>query len=249
MEKYFKIISGLLAFAIYFLLLGLLLNYFNHKSHRKPIHFVKKNDNRITVALSKPSEEKRVDTAKLPRKKKEDLAEKKEHKKKAIPKISKKVQKSVKKKEKPRDKKRTKKIVKKKERKRNKTSKKKINVNSLFKKIDDKQPVKNSHNVTKNKSIKNDRNRDRGIRNAYFAKIEETLQNWPAQSEFAGQRVKVWLRIRNDGSFEFRLLSPSNNEDFNTGLIQYLQQLQRIGFEPHQNSKAYELNVEFVAKE
>jgi protein TonB len=97
--------------------------------------------------------------------------------------------------------------------------------------------------------MKNERDRDRGIQNAYFAKVEKALQNWPSQSEFAGQTVKVWLRINRDGSFQFRLLSASNNEDFNSGLIQYLRQLQRVGFDPHRNSKPYELNVEFVAKE
>ena len=251
MEKYFKLFSGVLAFFVYFFLLGLLINYFNHHTHRKAVHYVEKNDKRITVSLSEPParQKKQAETPKPKNKsatiKKPEpkVTEKPKHKPKPIP---------VKKVKKPLKKENKKVVQKRSKRKKAKTksvSKKKVDVSNLFDKVNERKPrIKNSRRSNK-RSMKNEKDRDRGIQNAYFAKVEKVLQNWPSQSEFAGQTVKVWLRINRDGSFQFRLLSASNNEDFNSGLIQYLRQLQRVGFDPHRNSKPYELNVEFVAKE
>jgi len=247
MEKYFKIFSGVLAFFVYFALLGLLINYFNHHTHKKAIHYVEKNDKRITVSLSEPLAKQKKQTETPKAKPKPKVVEKPKPKieEKPKPKHTAKPEKPIKKK--------IKKVIRKrsiKEKPKAKsTPKKKVNVNNLFDKINEKKPRRNNVKRSNRQSMKNERDRDRGIKNAYFAKVEKVLQGWPSQSEFAGQTVKVWLRISRDGSFQFRLLSASSNQDFNSGLIQYLRQLQRIGFDPHQNTKAYELNVEFIAKE
>ncbi len=247
MEQYFKIISGILAFFVYFALLGLLFNYFNHHTHKRAIHYVEKNDKRITVSLSEPlvKQNKQAETTKQKQKPKVMVKPKPRIEEKPKPKHAAKPVKPIKKK----IKKVTHKSSKREKPKAKSMPKKKINVNNLFSQINEKKPNRKYIKHSNKQSLKDERDRDHGIENAYFAKVEKVLQGWPSQSEFAGQTVKVWLRISRDGSFRFRLLSASNNQDFNSGLIQYLRQLQRIGFDPHQNTKAYELNVEFIAKE
>ena len=237
MENRFNLISGALAFLVYFVLLGLLLTYFNHHTKKKSVHYADKSSKAIAVSLS-PSPN-RVDRAKKsskPKKKsqaktkpKEILKPKKTASQKKIKSVSPKPSKTI---------------------KRNKKKpEKKIKMSKLFDKINEKKPIEKKEKKTTKKRLKKEKGQDRGVKNAYFARVERMLQNWPSQSEFAGETIRVWLKIRQDGTFEFRLLSASNNEDFNTGLIQYLKQLQRVGFDPHRHSKAYELNVEFVAKE
>jgi len=235
-------ITGILAITIYFMMVGLLFYYFNHHSDKKNIHFVKKNSDRIMVSLpaskgsssSKSKQEKRVTRDRHKK------IEKKREKKKKIIKKKKVKKKKVKKK----------KIVKKKSIvKKNRTKKrvdkkrKREKVSSLFDKVNDKKPK--GSNSQKNSQKK----QDKGIENVYFANVEDILQGWNAQSEFAGESAKIWVKIQRDGSFKFKLTKPSNNLEFNRGLIEYLRQLQKIGFDPHNNSKAYELNIEFIAKE
>jgi len=238
MENRFNLISGALAFLVYFVLLGLLINYFNHHTKKKSIHYADKSSKAIAVSLSpSPNKVDRAKKSSKPKiqsqakaKPKEILKPKKTAPEKKTKSVSPKPSKIIKsiKKEKP---------------------KKKIKVSKLFDKINEKKPIEKEKKKITKKRLKKEKGQDRGVKNAYFARVERMLQNWPSQSEFAGETIKVWLKIRQDGAFVFKILSASNNEDFNTGLIQYLQQLQRIGFDPHRHSKAYELNVEFVAKE
>ncbi|DAB40691.1 MAG TPA: hypothetical protein CFH81_04140 [Sulfurovum sp. UBA12169] len=98
-------------------------------------------------------------------------------------------------------------------------------------------------------SLKIQKNSDSGVENAYFAKVEKILQGWPAQSEFAGEKAKVWFKVQVDGSFQFRIITGSSAPGFNEGLEAYLTQLQKIGFGPHQGGRPYELDVEFEANE
>ncbi len=79
--------------------------------------------------------------------------------------------------------------------------------------------------------------------------MERLLRGWPAQANFAGEEIDVILTIRNDGSFDYRIVRRSNNEEFNHALESYLRQLQRIGFGPHNRSRPYEIEVKFVAHE
>ena len=98
-------------------------------------------------------------------------------------------------------------------------------------------------------SIKVQKPSDRGVENAYFAKVEEKLKGWPAQSEYAGEKAKVWIKVEPSGAFKFKVITASGNEAFNSGLMAYLKQLQIIGFGKHKGNRAYELDVEFVATE
>ena len=96
-------------------------------------------------------------------------------------------------------------------------------------------------------SLKVQKHSDRGLENAYFALIEEKLKGWPAQSEYAGEMAKVWLKVKPSGHFIFKVVTASANEDFNIGLVAYLKQLQGLGFGPHKGNRPYELDVEFIA--
>ena len=245
MYKHLKLLSGTAAFVIYFIILAILINYFNHHSRKKPIHYVKKNENRISVAIASGTP------------KKESIKSKKTRKAKAKPKTKEKPKykktrknKSESKKKRETEKKKTDKTKKEKKEHKKEKSKPKSNLKNLFGNIKEKKPPKEKKKVPKkDQRKKGKKNRDKGIENAYFAKVENVLQNWPAQSEFAGEKIKVWLRIKQDGSFTFKVLSASGNDLFNEELINYLKQLQKIGFGRHSNSKPYELNVEFIAKE
>jgi protein TonB len=268
-----QLFSGILAFFVYFSLLALLFYYFNYHSASNSLHYVEKNDNRIEVAMGaqekKKASKKKSASKKSPTKKKP----KPQPDKKPLPKPEPKAVEPEPKKEeepKPTDKPRLlekqKPIEKPKPKPKPKPEpKKKPEPKSLFDnvdtdkpKVDEKQEVaeesveqkeKISENKKKSDSLKNVKNSDMGVVDAYKAKIEKKLQDWPAQSEFAGETLVMRLKIYPDGTFEFKILTPSNNEDFNNGLVQYLQQLQRIGFDSHSNGKPYEFDVEFIAKE
>ena len=98
-------------------------------------------------------------------------------------------------------------------------------------------------------TIKTEKKSDKGTKNIYFAEVKERLMSWPAQSEYAGEKATVWLKIKPNGDFIFKVLTGSSRRDFNEGLIAYLEQLKQFGFGAHKGSRAYELNVEFVATE
>ena len=247
-------ISGVLAVGIYIALIGVLIFYFNTREEIKPKHFVKKNEERIRISMSSPTDlttktlnksVKKQEKPKQPKKvvKKETVKKEKTVKKKVIKeKVVKKPKKVQKKEEKP------------------KTVKKVNKPKSLFdnvktkkqptepKKVVKKQDTPKKSSISTN-SQKQQKHSDRGIENAYLASIEKKLYGWPAQSQYAGQKAKVWLKVKSSGKFEFRVITASGNPDFNAGLIAYLKQLQKIGFGPHKSKRPYELNVEFVATE
>jgi len=265
-KKSSKLISGMLAFGVYFTIIGLLLFYFNTREEKKSVHYVKKDEHRIKVALSAPKKDKKPKVKPKPRPK---FKPKHKPKQKIKPKIKPKSKKEVKKKiikekvVKKSMKKKDENLTKPKKRKtldlfaNVKISKKKNiieitdePVKTTFKndliKVSD-RPKSASERISS--SLKIQKNSDSGVENAYFAKIEEKLKGWPAQTEYAGEMAKVWFKVQPNGSFEFKVITASNNEAFNTGLIAYLKQLQRLGFGHHKGGRAYELDVEFVATE
>ena len=253
-----KLIPGALAIGIYLLVIGLLIFYFNTRSEEKSKHYVKKDEHRIQVALSTP---KKAQKQKVKPKKKLKPKPKVKPKPKKVAKKKVIKEKIVKKK----------KIVKKDV---NKTKpKKKSSAKNLFAnikapkkknliKVSDTpvktKPKNNLIKVTDNKisasqrissSLKNQKSSDSGVENAYLAKVQSMLEGWPAQSEYAGEKVKVILYINPTGFFEFKLKTASNNQNFNEGLTEYLMQLQDIGFGRHKGKRTYNFEAEFIAKE
>ena len=259
-----KLIPGVLAIGIYFLVIGLLIFYFNTRSEEKSKRYVKKDEHRIQVALSAPKKSEKPKVVK----KKPKVKEKK--KPKVKPKVKPKPKKVVKKKvikEKVR-----KKPVKKKDqnitkpKKRNKAKDLFANVKTPKKKniikVSDTpiktKPKNNLIKVTENhktaserinSSLKNQKSSDSGVENSYLAKVQSMLEGWPAQSDYAGEKVKAILYINPTGFFEFKLKTVSNNQDFNEGLTEYLMQLQDIGFGRHKGERTYNFEAEFIAKE
>ena len=276
------LIAGALAFGIYFTLIALLLFYFNSRDEKKAVHFVKKNEDRIRVSMSAPTQKKEakkeVKKAAKPKPKPEPKPEpKKVVKPKPEPKPKKVVKEKVVEKKVVEKKVIKEKVVKKvKPPKKtddvNKTKPKKVNKpKDLFANVSSKKHVEKPKQTPKsaapstepNKiaqekasaskllfdSLKQQKSSDKGIENAYLALIEEKLRGWPAQSEYAGEKAKVWIKVEPSVSFVFKVISASGSQAFNEGLEAYLTQLQRIGFGRHKAERAYELDVVFEAKE
>jgi len=133
------------------------------------------------------------------------------------------------------------------------TKKSKPNVSSLFKKIPTssikQDSAENKKAGNSGKSL-NKVNRGQGEVNKYFAKVQRMLKGWPAQSNFAGEKVRVKLTIYSSGLFDYKILSRSLNPEFNEALTNYLEQLKKLGgFGPHTNPKPYNIIVEFIAKD
>ncbi len=130
-----------------------------------------------------------------------------------------------------------------------KNTPKKPNIDKLFGSVDNIKPKIKSDKPQGNsgKSLLK-KNKSPGIKNAYFAKVQQTLMGWPAQSNFAGEMVVVELKIYPTGLFEYKILRQSLNPEFNSALKNYLEQLKRVGFGPHSNPKPYKIIVKFKAK-
>ncbi len=223
MKDNFKIISGVIAVGVYFLLISLILYYFNYRSSTKSVHYVAKNTNSISVTLT---------TKKLSKPKPKEKR-KKQHVKKVR---NTKTTKSNKIKY-------TKKV---KQEKKAKPIKAKELFASVKTKIKKNNKSKGKQQKT-NKSIKKSKSNDKGKVNKYFANIEEKLKGWPAQANFAGETISITLKVYKSGSFEFEINKLSSNTDFNESLLAYLKQLQSIGFGTHSSKKPYQIEVEFVA--
>ncbi len=254
-----KLIPGAMAIGIYLAVLGLLLFYFNTRTEEKVKNYVKKDEHRIQVALSssKPkSVSKKKEKAKPKKKvKKKSTAKPKPSKKKRVIKEKIVKKKAVKKK-----------VVKKTKPKKNNTKDLFANVKvpkkkNIIKVTDKPVKAKPKQNLIKvsdtpasaseriNNSLKNQKNKQSGVENAYLEKVQSMLEGWPAQSEYAGEKVKVLLYIQPSGFFEFKIKSASRNPDFNRGLTEYLEQLQEFGFGRHNGGRTYNFEAEFIAKE
>ena len=233
MRDTFKLISGGIAIGIYLIITGMVLYYFNYRSSEKPVHYVKKNSDAIAVSLSAP---KAVNVAKK--------------KKKTLPPKPKKPPKKVRNITAPK--------VQAQQSKRAKKKVKKIQAKSLFSSVH--TPKANKEKQTKQKaaqadsahsaeSLKKRSQKDKGVENAYFASVQEKLQGWPEQANFAGEQIAVLLTVYSSGRFDFKVKRLSSNSEFNEALIAYLKQLQSIGLGKHSNPKPYQIEVEFEATE
>lgn len=136
----------------------------------------------------------------------------------------------------------------------------KVEIKSKSKKINKEEPKKVPQKTTNTKEVlsasqrirntlKNQKSSDSGIENAYFHKVQSMLENWPAQSDFAGEKASVSISVKPTGQFTFKVTSASNNAAFNQGLKDFLRQLQRLGLGRHHANRSYTFNVEFIAKE
>ncbi|ADV45721.1 TonB C-terminal domain-containing protein [Nitratifractor salsuginis] len=224
-----KITAGVAAVAIYLALILLLLYYFGYHHSSKSTHFVTKNRAGITVSLAGvPSPQAAPKShPKTTRKKRVTKPRKAEKHQKAL---------------------KTKKAHKAPEAK-------KPDARRLFSHVKKPHPKKRvqkqssgaaGSKKTGEHTLKKSQGSS-GVENAYLAKVERLLKGWPAQANFAGEEIDIRLTIYPDGRFDYRILKLSANPDFNHELINYLKQLQGIGFGPHSHGKPYDIEVKFIA--
>ena len=239
MKDEFRLISGVAAVGIYLCLVAVVLYYFNYRSSEKAVHYVKKNSHVMAVSLASGNQLKRKEKKQSSQKK----VREKPKKIRNITSVNKRKQKSKKAKNPP----------------------KKVKAKSLFSSVKTPADSRKKTNKKEHKKInkgekksasqkvadamKRAEHRDKGIENKYFASVEEKLRGWPAQANYAGEQISVWLKVYPSGSFEFKIQKLSANSDFNEALIAYLKQLQEIGLGSHRNPKPYQIEVSFEATE
>jgi TolA protein len=103
--------------------------------------------------------------------------------------------------------------------------------------------IKNTHQSGR----VSDRNRERGVENAYIAKVQRRLNNWHAQSNYKGESAKIKLVIKSSGHFRFTILRSSSGS-LSAGLTEFMNQLNSMGLGRHDRSTPYNINVTFRAK-
>ena len=294
-----KIVSGIVALAIYLSIVFLVLFFYNiHQTKAK--NYVEKNSDRVTVTLvnsdktvfnrsdkvSTPKKPAPVVKKKIPKKHipkkvepKKVVPKKIERASKPIPKpkrvvVPKKPKKTVPKKIVP--KKHTpKKVVPKKPKKiKVHPAKKKIpkkpkkSAKDLFSSIKTrtpvkkvpkkrpKQPVHHRPSSIKHNSSITDRirathqsgrvsnvNRERGVENAYIAKVKQRMNNWNAVG-MRGQWVTINLTIFQSGRFKYRASGVSGA--MRESLTQYMKRLNSMGgLGRHTKSTPYSIQVRF----
>ena len=89
-------------------------------------------------------------------------------------------------------------------------------------------------------------NRDKGIKNAYIAKVKRHMNNWHAAPAHKGKRVTIALTIYNSGKFSYRIIQGSGS--IRGSLSQYLNQLKKIGLGRHSKSTPYSIKVSFIVR-
>ncbi len=85
-------------------------------------------------------------------------------------------------------------------------------------------------------------NRDKGIENAYIARVKQHMNNWEAVG-MKGQWVTVHLTIYNSGKFRYTTSGVSGS--MRASLKRYLDTLNRMGLGRHKKSTPYSIQVRF----
>ena len=113
-----------------------------------------------------------------------------------------------------------------------------------------KEPNSIKHNMSITDRIKathqsghlSNANRDKGIENAYIARVKRHMSNWNPVG-MKGQFVTVNLTIYNSGKFRYTTSGVSGS--MRTSLTRYLDTLNRIGLGRHKKSTPYSIQVRF----
>ncbi len=302
-----KLISGIAAVGIYFLLILIVL--YNYNIHdKKAKNYVEKNSNRVTVTLvnsnktvlnkkSKVSNNTKPKIAtpllapipkkQIPHKRPVEIKEPikikknsiiKERTRQAQIKKNKEVkerakQAQIKKNKEVKERAKQARIKKNKEAKerarqaqikKNKEAKERDRRKNLFASVNTKSPTKHKepaphsrikHNSSAADRIKNthqsgqtsDRNREKGVQDAYKAKVQRQLNNWNAQSSYKGHTAVIKLTISSSGHFRYTI-TRSSSASMSTGLKSFLKQLNRMGLGRHTRSRPYVFSVTFKAR-
>jgi len=117
-----------------------------------------------------------------------------------------------------------------------------------------KHPVKEPSHIKHNSSVTDaikathqsgrvsNANRERGIENAYIARVKRHMQNWDAVG-MKGQWVSIHLTIYNSGKFRYTVSGV--NGPMRSSLKRYLDTLNRMGLGRHKKSSPYSIQVRF----
>ena len=117
-----------------------------------------------------------------------------------------------------------------------------------------KRPVKQTSSIKHNSSVTDrikathqsgrtsNANREKGIENAYIAKVKRHMMNWNAVGA-KGQWVTVHLTIYNSGKFRYTTSGVSGS--MKSSLKRYLDTLNRMGVGRHKKSSPYSIQVRF----
>ena len=116
-----------------------------------------------------------------------------------------------------------------------------------------KQPSSVKHNMSITDRIKathqsgrvSNANRDKGIENAYIARVKRHMNNWNPVG-MKGQWVTVHLTIYNSG--KFRYTASGVNGSMRASLKRYLDTLNRMGLGRHKKSTPYSIQVRFKVR-
>jgi protein TonB len=201
-------------------------------ARERAVHYVEKNSQSIEVSLA---EGKRIRKS-APKSKVDKKARKRVEKKRR------KKPRPAKKRESNRKRESGERIAKKSNRRKNPDTR------SLFSNISRESRLKESTPAAKgSKSMKKSSKAGKGVVDRYLARVERTLKGWPAQVNFAGEEIDVYLKIYASGRFEYKILKFSDNREFNDALVAYLDTLRRSGFDPHDRKRPYEIEVKFIA--
>ncbi len=85
---------------------------------------------------------------------------------------------------------------------------------------------------------------------AYLSQLYELFhKTWQPEAFYAGAHATIQFEIASDGTFNYHLLRPSDNQAFNQSLIEYLEQMKAKGFPPLTRNRDLVIDVEFKAKE
>ena len=240
-----KFLSGLLAVGIYFGIIALVFYYFAYHSKQAPKHYVTQNAKSIAVSLSPPRQTKQA--RKTPRPARTKPPETKRSHTRPKPIVTKKTVPI-----RPKPKRKPTKKVKAKSLFAHVKTGQKSHPKSKPKKAKSTPSSRHRAGKTTGKSsdqaLKQQKARDKGIENRYLAGVQNKLYGWPTQSNFAGATFTIGLTIYPDGRFEYVVIQPSSNPEFNRTIRQYLAQLKSSGFGPTPHGKKYEFKVEIVAK-
>ncbi len=125
------------------------------------------------------------------------------------------------------------------------------------KKTPTKRPAKRPSSIKHNSSVTDrikathqsgrtsNANRDKGIENAYIAKVKRHMMNWNAIGA-KGQWVTVRLTVFNSGKFRYTASGVSGV--MMNSLKQYLNTLNRMGLGRHKKSSPYSIKVRFKVR-
>jgi len=102
--------------------------------------------------------------------------------------------------------------------------------------------IKSSHQSGRTSNA----NRDKGIKNAYIAKVKRHMNNWNAAPGHKGKHVTISLTIYNSGKFSYRIIKGSGS--IRGSLSQYLDRLKKIGIGRHSKSTPYSIKVSFTVR-